>query len=56
MSTDTVGRIKGYITADAIFEDIPPHSRDFSHELGGYPIKEPFFLHKKANEIPYLLR
>lgn len=22
------------------FEDIPPHSRDFSHELGGHPIKE----------------
>lgn len=30
-----------------VFEDIPPHSRDFSHELGGHPIKEPKSLAQK---------
>ena len=37
------------------FEDIPPHSRDFSHELGGNPIKGPQFLAQKTNEKSYLL-
>ncbi len=37
------------------FEDIPPHSRDFSHELGVNPIKEPQFLAQKTNKKSYLL-
>ena len=44
-----------YNQKDVHFEDIPPHSRDFSHELGGNPIKGPQFLAKKTNEKSYLL-
>lgn len=41
----SIDQIVCYMDGD--IEDIPPHSRDFSHELGSHPIKEPKSLAQK---------